>query len=64
VWAMVKPFLDPVVKSKIFILGSNYRSTLLEHIDADSLPAEYGGTCQCEGGCVPHADYALAKKRA
>jgi len=27
--------------------------TLLEIIDPEDLPEEYGGTCKCEGGCVP-----------
>lgn len=29
------------------ILGSDYKAVLLEHIDADCLPVEYGGTCEC-----------------
>lgn len=36
------------------LLGTDYRSFLLEHIDEENLPAEYGGTCTCEGlgGCA------------
>jgi len=26
---------------------------LLDLIDADQLPVEYGGTCSCSGGCIP-----------
>lgn len=37
---------------QVVMLGSNPGPTLLEHIDADSLPVEYGGTCRCPGGCV------------
>lgn len=35
-------------------LGSDYKSYLLECIDEENLPAEYGGTCTCEGlgGCA------------
>lgn len=56
-WALIKPWLDPVSKQKFHILGSNFREKLLEVIDAESLPVEYGGKCCCEGrwgkGCVP-----------
>lgn len=51
IWTLVKGFLDPVTASKIKVLGSSYKSTLLEHIPAENLPAIYGGQCQCEGGC-------------
>ena len=54
-WAMVRPWLDPVTKEKFFVLGGSYQSALLEKIDPDQLPVEYGGTCQCEGGCLPAA---------
>jgi len=27
--------------------------TLLEVIDEENLPEEYGGSCSCEGGCIP-----------
>ncbi|KAI1331588.1 CRAL-TRIO domain-containing protein [Xylariaceae sp. FL0255] len=50
-WKFVKSFLDPVTASKIQVLGSSYKKTLLEQIPEDSLPAIYGGKCQCPGGC-------------
>jgi hypothetical protein len=28
---------------------------LLRRIDAAELPKEYGGACDCVGGCVPRA---------
>ncbi|KAJ3091571.1 cytosolic factor, phosphatidylinositol/phosphatidylcholine transfer protein [Quaeritorhiza haematococci] len=55
VWNMVKPLLDEVTVKKINILGSSYKNKLLEVIDAENLPAMYGGQCQCPGGC-DHAD--------
>jgi hypothetical protein len=39
--------------AKIQILGSSYQERLLEFIDAENLPVEFGGKCKCsgEGGC-------------
>ncbi|KAG6015717.1 hypothetical protein E4U54_003068 [Claviceps lovelessii] len=51
VWSVVKGWLDPVTVKKIHILGSGYKSELLKHVDAESLPVEFGGSCKCEGGC-------------
>ncbi|PVU93889.1 hypothetical protein BB561_002954 [Smittium simulii] len=56
VWSVVKPWLDPRVLSKIQVLGKNYSSILLEHIEAENLPLYLGGKCTCShmpGGCVP-----------
>lgn len=43
-WEMAKPILNEQIKAKIKILGANFREELLKEIDADQLPAEYGGT--------------------
>ncbi|KAJ7281482.1 CRAL-TRIO domain-containing protein [Mycena rebaudengoi] len=51
VWAVIRPWLDEVTVSKVSILGSGYRPTLLAQIDRESLPREFGGECACEGGC-------------
>ncbi|KAJ3187540.1 cytosolic factor, phosphatidylinositol/phosphatidylcholine transfer protein [Gaertneriomyces sp. JEL0708] len=55
VWAVVRMFLDEVTVSKINILGSSYKSKLLETIDEQSLPKFFGGSCECPNGCQ-HAD--------
>ncbi|KAI9089463.1 CRAL-TRIO domain-containing protein [Phlyctochytrium arcticum] len=55
VWSIVKGFLDEVTVSKINILGSSYKSKLLETIDEANLPKMFGGSCNCPGGC-DHAD--------
>ncbi|GJJ15655.1 hypothetical protein Clacol_009933 [Clathrus columnatus] len=54
IWAAVKPWLAPETIEKVVILGEDYKKYLLEYIDAENLPAEFGGTCTCEGigGCV------------
>ncbi|KAL1988128.1 hypothetical protein VTN96DRAFT_658 [Rasamsonia emersonii] len=51
VFSVVKSFLDPVTVDKIKVLGSNYQKELLEQVPAENLPKEFGGTCECEGGC-------------
>ncbi|KAJ5808545.1 sec14 cytosolic factor [Penicillium riverlandense] len=51
VFSVVKGFLDPVTVNKIHVLGSGYQKELLEQVPAENLPVEFGGTCQCEGGC-------------
>lgn len=42
-YSLVSPFIDQVTKSKIRLLGSDYYSTLVEAIDEDQIPVEYGG---------------------
>lgn len=56
VWKIVKAWLDPGTIDKIQILGKDYQTELLTHIDADNLPSFLGGECTCDhlpGGCVP-----------
>ena len=50
-FSFVKGFLDPVTVQKIHILGSNYHSELLSQVSKENLPVEFGGTCECPGGC-------------
>ena len=51
-WEMVKMILPMSTITKIHVLGTDYKQTLLQHIHADQLPEEYGGTCKCPNGCV------------
>jgi hypothetical protein len=58
VWRILRPMLDPVTASKIEIYDSgSWQSRLLELVDADQLPAEYGGTCSCPNGCIPRPQF-------
>lgn len=45
-WAIIKPWIDPVTVAKFKILGSNYKEALKETIAVDQIPVEYGGTCE------------------
>ncbi|KAG7092004.1 hypothetical protein E1B28_008391 [Marasmius oreades] len=51
IWSLVKPWLDEVTVAKIDILSGSNMAKLLESIDADCLQKDFGGTCQCPGGC-------------
>jgi hypothetical protein len=57
VWAIAKPWLDPVTQAKIQIVGSKYQKVLKEFIPHERLPAMYGGGCNCNAGgngtCLP-----------
>ena len=48
---LIKGFLDPVTVAKIHVLGSGYQSEILGQIPAENLPKEFGGKCECQGGC-------------
>ncbi|CAF0846321.1 unnamed protein product [Adineta steineri] len=57
-WNLVKHWLDPVTKTKIVVVkkGSDISTILLQHIDSDQLPCEYGGSCHsCSTApdCIP-----------
>lgn len=51
VWSVVKGWLDPVTVQKIHVLGSGYQKDLLLQVPAENLPKQFGGTCECAGGC-------------
>ncbi len=43
IWAVVKPWLDPLVLQKVQILGANYYETMKNYIDEEMIPVESGG---------------------
>ncbi|KAJ9603599.1 cytosolic factor, phosphatidylinositol/phosphatidylcholine transfer protein [Cladophialophora chaetospira] len=51
VFSFVKSFLDPITVAKIHVLGSGYQKELLGQVPAENLPKEFGGKCECKGGC-------------
>ena len=53
IFSLAKAFLSAETQKKIKILNHKYASTLVEDLGAECLPAEYGGSCACEGGCCP-----------
>jgi hypothetical protein len=51
VWSIIKVWLDEVTVSKIDIIGAAYKDKLLAQIPVENLPKEFGGSCECAGGC-------------
>jgi len=47
IFKAIAPWLSKETISKINILGEDYQSTLLEHIDDVNLPSYLGGKCDC-----------------
>ncbi|KAE8893818.1 hypothetical protein PF010_g28477 [Phytophthora fragariae] len=57
-WKGVKPLLNEATRAKTNILTeSETAGALLEFIDAENLPVEYGGTCSCAGSCETNSSY-------
>nr|CCA25232.1 conserved hypothetical protein [Albugo laibachii Nc14] len=54
IWKLVSPLVDPKTRERVQVLRGQKDITrgLLECIDEENLPQEYGGTCQCEGRCL------------
>ncbi|KAL3627463.1 hypothetical protein CASFOL_028826 [Castilleja foliolosa] len=54
-WKAVRAFIDSRTLAKIRVLGTNYKSSLIEAIDPSNLPSFLGGECTCseyDGGCL------------
>jgi len=57
IYNLIKPIVDENTQRKIHVYGDNFKEALLEEIDADQLPAYYGGTLVGPDGDpkCPHA---------
>ncbi|EYU32845.1 hypothetical protein MIMGU_mgv1a0204213mg, partial [Erythranthe guttata] len=53
-WKAIRAFLDARTLAKIRVLGSDYKSSLIEAIEPSNLPSFLGGDCTCSesGGCL------------
>lgn len=53
-WRLISPMIDAKVRSQMMLLGKNdkekMKAALLEWVDEDQLPVQYGGTCTLEMG--------------
>lgn len=52
IFNFVKRFLDPVTVNKIHVYGGGYEKDLLAQVPPENLPKMFGGTCECEEGCM------------
>ena len=52
IFSFIKKWLDPVTVNKIHVLGGGYKSELLAQVDPENLPKQFGGACECPGGCA------------
>lgn len=43
IWAIIKPWLDPLVLQRVQIHGTNYYDALKQSIDEEVIPVELGG---------------------
>lgn len=57
IWKLVSPLINPKTRERVHVLRGqkDIQKALLEFVDAENLPAEFGGTCHCEGGCATHS---------
>ncbi|OWZ18988.1 hypothetical protein PHMEG_0006830 [Phytophthora megakarya] len=57
IWKLVSPLVNPKTRERIHVLRGQKDITkaLLEFVAPENLPKEYGGECQCEGGCFTHS---------
>lgn len=51
-WSIIKGWLEEKTRSRIKVLGANYKEELLEMIAHDQLPEFLGGDCECPQGCM------------
>jgi len=53
-WRLISPMIDAKVRSQMMLVGKNdkekMKAALLEWVDEDQLPLQYGGTCTVEMG--------------
>lgn len=52
-WKIAKIFVDPKTRAKCVVLKNSELHKLCEYFNPEDLPEEFGGTCRCEGGCLP-----------
>ncbi|TMW55717.1 hypothetical protein Poli38472_010599 [Pythium oligandrum] len=57
IWKVVSPSINPKTRDRVHVVRGPKEVTkaLLQFIDEESLPIEYGGKCQCPGGCFTNS---------
>ena len=58
IYAVARPFLDVRTQEKIHIVSSDSQlKEVMSSLGLENVPKEYGGTCECAGGCVPYVTH-------
>jgi hypothetical protein len=60
IWSVVKPWIDPVTREKMQIIGTDYLPTLLKYIDIEQIPAELGGKYEGTQWSWPYSEDSYA----
>ena len=58
-WGLARPYLDARTQEKVRIVGRVGGAGVkgvVEELGWERVPKEYGGGCECEGGCVPRLE--------
>uniref|UniRef100_A0A7S1Q779 CRAL-TRIO domain-containing protein n=1 Tax=Neobodo designis TaxID=312471 RepID=A0A7S1Q779_NEODS len=57
-WNMIRLWIDARSQAKVVFVspGEPTRQALLNAINEEDLPDFLGGTCKCEGGCIPDVE--------
>ena len=58
-WKLARVFLDPKTSCKCIVLKTSELHKLLDYFNPEELPEEFGGNCNCEGGCLPPIPKAM-----
>ena len=62
-WKLARVFLDAKTSKKCVVLKTSEIRKLCDYFNPEELPEEFGGTCSCEGGCLPPITKAMVRKR-
>lgn len=57
IWKLVSPSINPKTRERIHVVRGQKEiaKALLEFVDEEDLPVEYGGKCTCPGGCFTNS---------
>jgi hypothetical protein len=56
-WKLASPSINPKTRERIHVVRGQKEiaKALLEFVHEEDLPVEYGGKCNCQGGCFTHS---------
>lgn len=57
IWRVISPLLHENTRRKVRILGSDYKTAMLEHISDNQIPMNYGGSGPMLGSGIEDANF-------